>query len=325
MTDPLLELIDVTTSYYTRKKSVQALRQISFKIFPGEGVALVGESGCGKSTVAQTIMSLIPDSVGTVEAQAIRFQGQNILQMSEKEKRQLRGNKIGMIFQDPMSSLNPLMKIGKQIAEGLCLHRGLTKNEAREKALELCHKVGLSDPLQRLDQYPFELSGGMRQRVMIAIAIACSPKLLIADEPTTALDVTIQNQILDLLVDLKEKDGMSTLLITHNLGIVPKLCEKIFVMYAGKIVESGSVKDIFRAPQHPYTKALLNAIPVMGKDQSQPLKTIPGAPPIMSHLPKGCSFHPRCPFAMRICAEKEPVLSSSACWLNHPLAQGRES
>lgn len=323
MSDPLLELIDVSTSYYCRKKTVQALRQISFKIFPGEGVALVGESGCGKSTVAQTIMSLIPDSAGYVEAQAIRFQGQNILEMSEKEKRLLRGNKIGMIFQDPMSSLNPLMKIGKQITEGLSLHRRLSKTEARQKAIELCHRVGLSDPLQRLEQYPFELSGGMRQRVMIAIAIACGPQLLIADEPTTALDVTIQNQILDLLVDLKVKDGMSTLLITHNLGIVPKLCEKIFVMYAGKIVESGLVKDIFQSPQHPYTKALLHAMPVMGKNQNLPLKTIPGSPPNISHLPKGCSFHPRCPHAMRICAEHEPQLTSSACWLNHPLAKGQ--
>lgn len=321
MKEPLLELIDVSTSYYTRKGTIPALREISLTIEAGESVALVGESGCGKSTAAQVIMGLIPESTGITTAKAIRFQGRDLLHLSENERRKMRGNQIGMIFQDPMSSLNPLMKIGSQIIEGLILHQKLSKEQAKQRALELCHKVGLSDPEERLNQYPFELSGGMRQRVMIAIAIACKPRLLIADEPTTALDVTIQNQILDLLISLKESEGMSTLLITHNIGIVPKICEKIFVMYAGKIVESGLIKEVLRNPKHPYTQALLNAIPILGKDEDSPLALIPGCPPVMRSLPKGCAFHPRCPHAMRICAEREPTSSISACWLNHPNAK----
>ena len=319
--DPLLDIQDLSTFFHTEENTVRSVRNVDLTIYPGETVALVGESGCGKSVTALSAMRLIPIPPGKFENGRILFKNKDILQVSEAEMQRIRGNEIAMIFQEPMTSLNPIFTIGDQITEAICLHQDKSREEARILALEVLKKVAMPSPETRLDQYPHELSGGMKQRVMIAMSIVCQPSLLIADEPTTALDVTIQAQILDLLDGLRKETHMSILLITHNLGIVAQYADRVAVMYSGKIVELASVKNIFTSPSHPYTKGLLNSLP--GDKISEKLQTIPGAVPHPAFLPEGCAFHPRCSEKMSECEYKIPDLQSlknhsehqTACWL----------
>ncbi|MEC7641761.1 MAG: ABC transporter ATP-binding protein [Nitrospinota bacterium] len=319
---PLLSIENLSTSFYTDAGVIPAVRKVDLAIRPAETLALVGESGCGKSVNALSIMRLIPNPPGRFETGRIFFKGRNLLTVSEEEMREIRGNDIGMIFQEPMTSLNPIFTVGDQISEVIILHQKKSKKEARELTLEMLSKVAIPSPEQRIDQYPHELSGGMKQRVMIAMAIACQPELLIADEPTTALDVTIQAQILDLLATLQAENQMSILLITHNLGIVAEHADRVAVMYCGKIVEETTTEKLFEAPAHPYTQGLLKSIP-HGKPDT-PLDTIPGTVPNPADLPGGCAFHPRCPEAMPHCKEKVPLPMKiprsdpnhqAACWL----------
>lgn len=318
---PLLEVKNLAVSFRTYLGKVSAVQDISFLIRKGETVAIVGESGCGKSVTAHSIMRLIPSSSGEIEKGKIYFQGEELLSKSKKEMERIRGRKMGMIFQDPMTSLNPTMRIGAQIQEGLIKHLGLNRTESREKVLEMLRVVGISEPEKRMDQYPHELSGGMRQRVMIAIALACSPALLIADEPTTALDVTIQAQILELMKALQQKMGMSIILITHDLGIVAGMCDRVMVMYGGKIVESGTVEHIYNSPKHPYTQGLLRSLPRLDMDKKKELVPIYGTPPNLLNPPKGCPFWRRCEKAMRICSQKPSATVEVnphhhvSCWL----------
>lgn len=320
---PLITVKNLEVSFKTHCGSIQAVRGISFSMQSGETVALVGESGSGKSVTAKSILKLIPTPPGRIIGGEIYFQGKNLLASSEKELRKIRGKEVGMIFQDPMTSLNPTMRIGKQIIEVLTLHSGLGHKEAHAYAVELLRKVGIAEPEERIFQYPHQFSGGMRQRVMIAIALACKPKLLIADEPTTALDVTVQAQILELMKSLQKEMGMSILLITHDLRIVAKTCDRMIVLYGGKIVEEGPVTSIFRNPLHPYTQALLHSLPKLDNDKNDRLISIAGSPPDLQHPPSACPFWPRCPHAMRICPEVTPALQEiekdrfSACWLHH--------
>ncbi|MDX5475992.1 MAG: ABC transporter ATP-binding protein [Bacillaceae bacterium] len=322
----LLEVKDLYVSFQTFAGEVQAVRGVSFSVAEGEAVAIVGESGCGKSVTAKTIMRLLPESMSKVKEGTILFDSKKLLEMSEKEMQKVRGNELGMIFQDPMTSLNPTMKIGQQIAEGLVKHYRFSYKNALEKAVDLLELVGIPEPRKRVKQFPHEFSGGMRQRAIIAIALACQPKLLIADEPTTALDVTIQAQILELLKDLQRKLGTSLILITHDLGVVAETCERVIVMYAGKVVETGAVLDIFENPKHPYTKGLLKTIPKLDLDRKVPLQPILGTPPDLLDPPKGCPFAPRCPYVMEVCQHYIPDLESvdekqeAACWLYHPFA-----
>lgn len=323
--EKVLEVKDLHVSFQTHAGEVEAIRGVDFHINKGEFVAIVGESGCGKTVTSEAIMGLIPNPPGFIKQGEIIFKNQDLVKFSEKEMRTIRGNKMGMIFQDPMTSLNPTMTIGNQIAEGIIKHRGLSKNEAKKVVIEFLELVGIPTPEERMNQYPHQFSGGMRQRVMIAIALVSMPDLLIADEPTTALDVTIQAQILELMKDLQEKMGTSTLLITHDLGVVAEVCDRVVVMYAGKVVETGTVDEIFYNPQHPYTKGLLKSIPRL--DNKEPLIPIHGTPPELLNPPKGCAFAPRCEFAMKVCVEIDPELETvsetqrSACWLSHPLAK----
>jgi oligopeptide/dipeptide ABC transporter ATP-binding protein len=318
---PLLEIQNLSTFFHTEENIVRSVRNIDLTIYPGETVALVGESGCGKSVTALSAMRLVPMPPGKFENGRILFKGQDLLAISEQEMQKIRGNEIGMVFQEPMTSLNPIFTIGDQITEAICLHQNKTEEEARNLALEVLRKVAMPSPEIRIDQYPHELSGGMKQRVMIAMAIVCKPALLIADEPTTALDVTIQAQILDLLDVLRKETQMAILLITHNLGIVAQYADRVAVMYSGKIVEQASVENIFASPSHPYTQGLLNSLP---KDEiSEKLETIAGTVPHPAFLPKGCAFHPRCTDKMDVCVQEIPKLQSleeqaqhqTACWL----------
>jgi peptide/nickel transport system ATP-binding protein len=317
---PLLSIRDLRVEFETDSGSVPAVRGVNLQLNAGETVALVGESGCGKSVTALSIMRLM---TGRVAGGSISFEGKDLARLSEPEMRRVRGAQIGMIFQEPMTSLNPVFKIGRQIEEVLILHQKLAAPAARGQALELLRRVGIPSPEERAQQYPHELSGGMKQRVMIAIAIACKPKLLIADEPTTALDVTIQAQIMALLKSLKDELNMSVLLITHDLGVVAHFAERVDVMYAGKIVEHGSVRDIFKRPAHPYTRALLAGLPdpsVVGKR----LEAIPGRVPSPSMLPPGCAFCARCKNAFEPCQAEQPPMFAvaaphvAACWLHDP-------
>jgi len=316
---PLLQVEDLSTFFYTEENIVKSLRNIDLTIHKGETLALVGESGCGKSVTALSVMGLIPTPPGKFESGRILFKGQDLLKTSELEMQNIRGNEISMIFQEPMTSLNPIFTIGDQIMEAIRLHQNKTKPQARELALNVLRQVAIPSPENRIDQYPHELSGGMKQRVMIAMAIASQPSLLIADEPTTALDVTIQAQILDLLDKLRKETEMSILLITHNLGIVAQYADRVAVMYAGKMVELASVEELFASPLHPYTRGLLNSLP---KDGTK-LKTIPGAVPHPAYLPKGCAFHPRCTEKVDQCTKMIPPLKpidsnslhQTACWL----------
>ena len=320
---PLLQVQHLQVSFKTYLGRVQAVRDVSFEVERGETVAIVGESGCGKTVTAQAIMGLIPSPPGSISGGEILLDGEDLLKKSKKEMRQIRGKEIGMIFQDPQTSLNPTMRIGKQITEGLRKHHKLSASAAREKALELLHWVKIPYPDKRFDQYPHEFSGGMRQRVMIAIAIACGPKLLIADEPTTALDVTIQAQILELMKSIQAKIKTSIILITHDLGIVATICDRVIVMYGGKVVETGSVEQIYSSPAHPYTQGLLRSIPRLDMDKNKQLIPILGTPPNLLNPPEGCAFCARCDRAMQICQTKQPPLQSTtnkqqiACWLTH--------
>ncbi len=287
------------------------MRGVSFEVNEGEAVGIVGESGSGKSAAVQGFTRL--SAASQISGKAW-FEGEELLQKTEKELRKIRGRKIGMIFQDPMTSLNPTMKIGTQIAEGLIYHRLASRKEAWEKAIELLHLVGVPEAEIRVSQFPHQFSGGMRQRATIAIALACNPRLLIADEPTTALDVTIQAQILDLLKKLQKHFQTSLLLITHDLGVVSSICDRVLVMYAGKIVERGLVEDVLLKPQHPYTQMLLRSLPGFAKSKLELLETIEGSPPNLFTPPRGCAFKERCPFATAVCNEEPPVFGSAACW-----------
>ncbi len=317
----LLEITNLTVSFRTYLGKVEAVRDISFSIYPGETVAIVGESGCGKSVTAQSIMRLLPDPPCKVEKGTILFEGEDLLKKSRSQMEAIRGKKIGMIFQDPMTSLNPTMRIGNQIIEGLIKHCALQRKEAKAQAIEMLNWVGIQNAEKRMAQYPHEFSGGMRQRAVIAIALACNPKLLIADEPTTALDVTIQAQILDLMKEIQREKKTSIILITHDLGIVAGMCDRLLVMYGGKIIEEGSVKKIFSSPYHPYTKGLLRSIPRLDWNREDKLIPIPGTPPNLLNPPRGCPFSPRCGSLMGICTKQTPELSqidphhAAACWL----------
>lgn len=321
---PLLSIQDLTVSFDTFSGEVHAVNGINFEVFPGEAVGIVGESGCGKSATAHAIMKLIPTPPGRYKNGRILFNGTDLLQKTEKEMTKIRGNTISMIFQDPMTSLNPVLTIGRQITESLELHQQLSKQQAYHRAAELLNLVGIAQPLERLKNYPHQFSGGMRQRVMIAMALACNPQLLLADEPTTALDVTIQAQIIDLLKELQATLQTSIVFISHDLGAVAQLCNRVMVMYAGKIVETATVTDMFHRPAHPYTWGLLQSLPRLDSGEKKRLTVIDGQPPNLLDVPPGCSFHPRCPHAMRICCKEQPKLTvlspqhAVTCWLQHP-------
>ena len=321
----LLEVRGLRTSFYTRDGVVRAVDGIDFHVGRGEILGLVGESGCGKSVTSLSIMRLIAKP-GVIEAGEVIFDGRDLMSLSPSEMRHVRGNRISMIFQQPTSALNPVWDVGRQVAEVLEVHRGMKRRDARRRALDLLKMVGIPDPERRLDAYPHELSGGMAQRVMIAMALACEPELLIADEPTTALDVTIQAQILDLVRDLRDRTGTAIILITHDLGVVAETCDRVAVMYAGEIIEQAPVDELFAAPRHPYTRGLLGSIPVLG-DVRQSLTVIPGNVPNLIDLPPGCRFAPRCLSRIHheatIAPDAHPALLDVApghearCWLYH--------
>lgn len=320
MSEKLLEIKDEKLSFFTPAGEVKALNGVSFSMNEGEVLGIVGESGSGKSVTAYSIMGLTAYP-GKLIGGTIYFNGHQIEKMSEKEMRKIRGNEVSIIFQDPMTSLNPVYTIGNQITEVIRLHTGKSKKEAYDRAKELLELVGINEPAKRLKQYPHELSGGMRQRVMIAIALACEPKLLIADEPTTALDVTIQAQILELMQELRQKLGMSIIMITHDLGVVASMCERIAVMYAGHIVEYGTADEIFYEPKHEYTKGLINSIPKLSAQEIERLVPIEGQPVDLMNPPAGCPFAPRCANCMKICLREMPPKTElsdthySHCWL----------
>ncbi|MCM3629253.1 ABC transporter ATP-binding protein [Paenibacillus glycanilyticus] len=321
MAEKLLEIENLTAGFLTMSGTVKATEQVSISIDKGQTVCLVGESGSGKSVTSLAIMRLIDYSGGAILDGSIKFRGEDLTKRSQAEMIQTRGNKIAMIFQDPMSSLNPVFTVGDQIAESIMLHRKKGKKEARKMAVDMLRLVGIPAPEIRAKQYPHELSGGMCQRVVIAIALACEPDLLIADEPTTALDVTVQAQILDLLRSLQKELGMSILMITHDMGVAAEMADRIAVMYAGIIVEEGSASDIFARPSHPYTEGLLKSVPGLEGARGEELFTIKGNIPGLSQLPEGCRFHPRCPHAKEICREKAPPAFTvkgdhhAACWM----------
>jgi oligopeptide/dipeptide ABC transporter ATP-binding protein len=308
MAEALLEVKNLRTSFFTGDGVVHAVDDVSFQVRRGEAVALVGESGCGKSVTAMSILRLVA-APGRITAGSIHFKGRDLASLSEREMRKVRGNDIAMVFQEPMTSLNPVMRIGAQVAEAIRIHRQVSKAQAWKQAGEMLDLVSIADPVKRLDDYPHQLSGGMRQRVMIAIALSCDPELLIADEPTTALDVTIQAQIMELLASLQKKLGLAVLLITHDLGVVAEFCERVIVMYTGRIVEEASVLQLFASPAHPYTRGLLRSLPsVGGLAGARRLPTIAGMVPSFTALPSGCRFNPRCPDVMDICLGREPAL-----------------
>lgn len=305
MSDKILDVKNMKTSFYTHVGEVQAVRGVSFSLKKGEALGIVGESGSGKSVTSMSVMQLL-QYPGRVKEGEIMFKGDDILKKDKKEMMNIRGDEIAMIFQDPMTSLNPVYKIGDQIMEAIIRHQGLSKAEAREKAIDMLRLVGIPSPEERVDNYPHEFSGGMRQRAMIAIALSCEPDLLIADEPTTALDVTIQAQILELLKELSVKIDTSIILITHDLGVVADVCDRICVMYGGLIMEEGTAEEIFYEPMHPYTMGLLKSIPRMDEEsEDQRLIPIPGSPPDMIKPPVGCPFAARCPYTMKVCMEKK--------------------
>jgi len=304
----LIEIRNLRTSFFTPEGEMRAVDGVSFDIEEGKTMGLVGESGCGKSVTALSIMRLIPSPPGKVVGGQVFFRGRDLLKLHGEEMRKVRGNEISMVFQEPMTSLNPVFTIGNQIVEAIRLHQGLGRREAREKAIEMLRLVKIADPAARIDVYPHQLSGGMRQRVMIAMALSCNPSLLIADEPTTALDVTIQAQILELMKELQQNLGMAILLITHDLGVVAEQADEVAIMYAGKIVEQARPESIFSGPLHPYTLGLLNSVPGISGKKKKRLEAIPGVVPSPLELPGGCRFRDRCPKAEGICAEGEPEL-----------------
>jgi oligopeptide transport system ATP-binding protein len=319
-----LEVNNLYTSFFTYAGEVKAVSGVSFYIDEGEVLGIVGESGCGKSVTVQAIMGLIPDPPGKIFGGEINFRGENLLELPEEKMAAIRGKSLSMIFQDPFTSLNPVLTIGQQMSEVLYSHERIAKREAWTRAAELLQLVGIPEARTCLKQYPHEFSGGMRQRIMIATALLCQPQLLIADEPTTALDVTVQAQILELLQGLQEKTRLSVLLITHDLGIVAGFCSRVIVMYAGRIVENAPVQDIFKSARHPYTSGLLKSIPRLDDTLRTRLVPIPGMPPDLLNPPPGCGFAERCPYTMNICVEEQPALMTikenhqAACWLLHP-------
>ena len=322
MTEKVLDVKNLKIDFHTYAGDVKAIRNVSFHLNKGETLAIVGESGSGKSVTTRTIIGLLAKNAEIVGGE-IDFHGKNLLATKEKDWRKIRGNEISMIFQDPMTSLDPTMKIGQQIAEPLIKHKGVSKKEAWKKALEMMKAVGIPDAEKRINQYPHQFSGGMRQRIVIAIALICEPEVLLADEPTTALDVTVQAEILDLMKDLQKKIGTSIIFITHDLGVVAGMADRVAVMYAGEILEYGSVDDIFYNPQHPYTWGLINSMPTL---ESEELESIPGTPPNLLDPPKGDPFAPRNKYAMKIDAERKPPFFKvsethyAATWLLHPNA-----
>ena len=327
MTEPLLEVKNLRINFKTYAGLVQAVRGVDFTLAKGETLAIVGESGSGKSVTSNALMRLIPQPAGRYEDGQILFEGKDLLKLSEREMESIRGNEIAMIFQDPMTALNPTMRVGKQIMEVILTHKkGVSKEAAKQRAIELLAEVGIPDPERRFKQYPHEFSGGMRQRVVIAIALAAEPKILIADEPTTALDVTIQAQILELMKKIQEKNGNAIIFITHDLGVVANVADRVAVMYAGQIVEYGSSHDIFYNPKHPYTWGLLGSMPDLDSEDSEELYTIPGAPPNLINPPVGDAFAPRNPYALAIDYKAEPPFYEvspghyAKTWLLHPEA-----
>ena len=324
----LLEVKNLKVSYHSYAGEVQSVRGVNFTVDTGESVAIVGESGCGKSVTAKTIMGLIQTPPGEIKKDSqILFEGRNLLEMSEKEWEAYRGSDCALVFQDALAALNPTLTIGRQIAEKIMIHTDMNKEAAWKEAERLLTLVGIPNPAKRLKQYPHEFSGGMRQRAMIAIALACQPRLLIADEPTTALDVTIQADIIDLLKNLQKEFKMAVILITHDLGIVADIATRIVVMYAGKVVETGSNNNVFYNPKHPYTQALLRAVPRLDVEEDQELESIEGTPPNMIAPPEGCAFCTRCRHCMKICQKMEPPTyefedgHTTQCWLYHELTQ----
>ena len=326
----LLEVQNLRTQFRTSAGIVKAVDGISYDVDEGETVAIVGESGCGKSVGAMSILRLIPDPPGRIVEGVINFQGRNLLELDDEGIRQVRGAQISMVFQEPMTSLNPVLSIGRQLTETICLHLGSSQQEATNRALELLGMVGMSDAARRLKQYPHHLSGGMRQRVMIALALSCNPKLIIADEPTTALDVTIQAQILELMKDLSRRLGVAQVIITHNLGVVARYADRVNVMYAGKIVEMGTAEEVYHDPRHPYTVGLLASVPRMDQRRGKQLVPIQGQPPDLTNLDDGCSYRPRCRWAVERCASEFPPLEDmgnrhvSACWRAREMVELRE-
>ena len=306
--EPLLEVKNLKTSFKIGKKWVPAVEQVCFHVDPGETLGIVGESGCGKSVTSMSIMRLLPKATTKIEADEIILNGKNIANYSDKEMAQVRGTGIGMIFQDSMTSLNPVKTIGKQLDEAFIVHHSCDKNEAKNRSIEMLTKVGIPSPEKRYGEYPHQLSGGMRQRVMIAMALAQNPSLIIADEPTTALDVTIQAQIMELMKEMKEKTGVSIMLITHDMGVVAEICDKVAIMYAGQVVEYAEVSKIYHNPCHPYTKGLFNSIPKLDTEEDW-LEEIHGLPPEPTERIDGCSFNPRCHNCMEICKHKKPEIT----------------
>jgi oligopeptide/dipeptide ABC transporter ATP-binding protein len=330
-TEPVLSVEDLVVEFDTFGGKVRAVRGVSYDVSAGETLAVVGESGCGKSVTVQALMGLIPMPPGRIVSGSARLLGEELIGLSQRELNRVRGANMGMIFQDPMTSLNPTMRIGEQIAETLVVHRGLSNKDALKEAVSLLERTRIPEAAQRARQYPFEFSGGMLQRVMIAISLACKPRLLIADEPTTALDVTIQDQVLELMKELQREDGMAIILITHDLGVVARMADRVAVMYAGEVVESGSVDDIFYRATHPYTQGLKLAMPDLHQHGADQLRAIPGSPPDLFAPPPGCAYHPRCPHAMQVCGQVSPSRTvfedqhSASCWLQHadaPAPQG---
>ena len=316
----LLEVRDLKTQFFTQDGTVHAVNGISYNLQEGECLGIVGESGCGKSVSVLSVMRLIPDPPGKIVGGQVRFRDRDILEISDEEMRHIRGAEMAMVFQEPMTSLNPVLTIGFQITEALRLHQGMSNKEARERAAELLAMVGIPEAADRLDDYPHQFSGGMRQRVMIAMALSCNPALLIADEPTTALDVTIQAQIVDLVKRLRDKLGMAVIWITHDLGVVARLAERVIVMYAGYIVEEAAVKEVYGRPRHPYTIGLLGSLPRLDALQSEKLLSVRGQPPDLVFLPSGCPFAARCDYAVERCEREVPPLEAVgvdhrvACW-----------
>ena len=323
MAKNVLNIKDLYVSFDTYAGEVQAVRGVSYHVDEGEVLGVVGESGCGKSVTAQTIMKLNPMPPAKIKSGEITLDGIDIIATSEDKMQEIRGKEVSMIFQDPMTCLNPTMKVGRQITEAIKHHQKLSKEEAEKRSIEMLKLVQIPNPEERAQQYPHEFSGGMRQRAMIAMALSCNPKLLIADEPTTALDVTIQAQIIDLLGDIRKKTGTAIILITHDLGVVASLVDRVAVMYAGKIVETAKVNDIFKNAAHPYTKALLSSLPSHDTSKEDKLTSIPGTPPDLIKPPVGCGFASRCEKGMKICQKKQPPVfdlgdgHSASCWLLH--------
>ncbi len=335
-TQPLLEVEGLKTYFFVRQGVVKAVEDLSFSLQAGEKLAIVGESGCGKSMTALSILRLVPDPPGRIVAGSIKLEGRNLLDLPDSEMRKVRGNLISMIFQEPMTSLNPVLSVGHQISEALMLHQSVSRREAFDKAIEMLRLVKIPEAARRAKEYPHQLSGGMRQRAMTAMALACNPQVLLADEPTTALDVTIQAQILDIILELQERLGTAVVLITHDLGVVAETAQRVIVMYGGRKVEEASVEEIFENPQHPYTQGLLAAVPhlasISGKEGAAGrLREIPGIVPALVNLPQGCTFAPRCAYASDVCRNEYPPYETkrpghmAACWHSDKVEGGRHA